>query len=113
VLERDYQAKLIRTLRNMFKDCFILKNDSAYLQGIPDLLILYKTKWAMLEVKSSPNFHIQPNQHFYIQLLDEMSFAAFIYPEIEEDVLSDLQHTFQSRRPSRVSKSKQISLDEL
>lgn len=90
-LERDYQAKLIRELRRMFPGCMILKNDDGYLQGIPDLLILFGDRWAALEVKKSEHEPNQPNQEYYICEMDGMSFAAFIYPEIEEDVLYALQ----------------------
>ena len=98
MLERDYQAKLIKKLRRLFHDCFILKNDTDYLQGVPDLLILYKGMWAMLEVKPHVNAIHEPNQDYYIDLLDDMSFGAFIYPENEAVVLRDLQQAFQSGR---------------
>ena len=104
--ENVYQAQLIRKLRRKFKGCFILKNDSSYLQGVPDLLILYRNKWAMLEVKPSSVFVPQPNQTYYIDLLNHMSYASFIFPEIEEDVFRDLQYTFSTRRAPRVSKRK-------
>ena len=90
--ERTYQAKIIKRLRAMFPGCVLLKNDSSYLQGIPDLLILHKNRWAMLEVKRDVVFHAQPNQVYYIDQLNAMSFAAFIHPGNEEDVLHDLQH---------------------
>jgi hypothetical protein len=98
VLESVYQAELIRRLRNRFLGCLILKNDSSYIQGIPDLTILYRNRWAMLEVKASENSPEQPNQEFYVTTLDAMSFAAFIYPENEEEVLDDLQSAFERRR---------------
>lgn len=106
MLERDYQARLIKKLKGRFKGCVILKNDSSYLQGIPDLLILYKNKWAMLEVKASINSPYRTNQDYYIQLLDDMSFAAVVYPENEEDVLDDLQYAFSARRSSRLPQRK-------
>jgi hypothetical protein len=98
VNERTYQAKLIRRIREMFPGCIILKNDSAYLQGVPDILVLYNCNWAMLEVKASDESDVQPNQQYYVELLDNMSFASFINPQNEEDVLHDLQHTFRSLR---------------
>ncbi len=98
LLERNYQAKLIKKLKRRFPGCVVLKNDTDYMQGIPDLLILYKDQWAMLEVKAYENAPIQPNQEYYVDLLDRMAFAAFIYPENEEDVLDELQRAFDSRR---------------
>lgn len=89
--ESDYQSDLIQTLREIYPGCIILKNDDGYLQGIPDLLLLVGDRWAALEVKASRTAPEQPNQEYYIREMDEMSFAAFIYPEIEEDVLYALQ----------------------
>ena len=105
MLERDYQASLIRKLKSVFPGCIVLKNDSAYKQGIPDLLILWNERWAALEVKVSATARVQPNQRYYVEQMHKMSFAAFIYPENEEDVFHDLQQAFASRRRSRVSKS--------
>ena len=90
-LERDFQAKLIKELKVMFKGCIIIKNDPNYIQGIPDLLILYNDRWAALEVKKSEHAHHQPNQEYYVDLMDQMSFAAFIYPENKEEILYELQ----------------------
>jgi hypothetical protein len=101
--EADYQAQLIRKLKRMFPGCVILKNDTDYLQGIPDLVILFLNKWAMLEVKAYEAAPEQPNQRWYVDMLDSMSFAAFIYPENETEVLYDLQRAFKPRRPARVS----------
>ena len=97
-LERDFQAKLIREIKQIFKGCIVMKNDSSYIQGIPDLLILYRDKWAALEVKKSATAHHQPNQEYYVELMDEMSYASFIYPENKEEVLYELQQTLFSRR---------------
>ena len=90
-LERDFQAKLIKELKVIFKGCIIVKNDPNYIQGIPDLLILYNDRWAALEVKKSEHAHHQPNQEYYVDLMDQMSFAAFIYPENKEEILYELQ----------------------
>lgn len=94
-LEAKYQAELIVRLEAIFPDCWILKNDSSYQQGIPDLIVLYRNKWAMLEVKAYEGAEEQPNQGWFIELFDTMSFGAFIYPENEEEVLHDLQQAFQ------------------
>lgn len=94
-LERDFQAKLIKELKKLFVGCLVMKLDSGYIQGIPDLLILYKNKWAVLECKKSANATKQPNQEHYVGLLNEMSFSRFIYPENKEEVLSDLLKAFK------------------
>lgn len=103
MLEREYQTTVLDKLRQMFPACLILKNDSSYQQGIPDWLILFRDKWAMLEIKASEKSRRQPNQDYYVDLLDQMSFAAFICPENERDVLDALQRSFQARRTSRIS----------
>lgn len=97
-LERDFQAKLIKEIKQIFKGCIVMKNDSSYIQGIPDLLILYRDKWAALEVKKSETASHRPNQEYYVELMDEMSYASFIYPENKEEVLYELQQTLFSRR---------------
>lgn len=97
-LERDFQSRLIKELKQIFKGCIIMKNDSSYIQGIPDLLILYRDKWAALEVKKSATATHRPNQEYYVELMDEMSYASFIYPENKEEVLYELQQTLFSRR---------------
>ena len=95
-LERDFQSKLIKELKVLFKGCVIIKNDPNYIQGIPDLLILYNDRWAALEVKKSRTAHHQPNQEYYVEMMNGLSFAAFIYPENKEDVLYELQQTLLS-----------------
>lgn len=101
--ESAFQASLIKELREMFPGCVVLKNDPNYLQGFPDLLILFKTKWAALECKKGFFSPEQPNQRYYVELLDQMSFSAFICPENKEAVLNELQQTFRSRRTARIS----------
>lgn len=96
MLESDFQAKLIRKMRRMFPGAIILRNDANYMQGVPDLTILYGARWAALEVKASADARERPNQRYYVDKWNEMSFAAFIYPENEVDVLNELQRTFAS-----------------
>lgn len=103
--ENQYQAKLIKKLKDLFPDCVILKNDSLYQQGVPDLTIFYNQQWAALEVKRSLSDASQPNQEYFVKKLNRMSFAAFICPENEREVLSALQQAFEPPRRARVSKS--------
>lgn len=102
--ENKFQAHLIDELKERFPGCIVLKNDSSYIQGIPDLSVFYKNKWAMLECKKSDNEEHQPNQDYYIERANEMSFARFIYPENRQEVLDELQQAFQPRRKTRISK---------
>lgn len=104
--ESKFQSNLKAELEERFPGCLIMKTDPRYIQGIPDLLILYKNKWALLECKKSANEPHRPNQDGYVELLNGMSFSSFIYPENKEVVLDELQHAFQPRRKTRVSRSK-------
>lgn len=88
--ENKFQASLIRTIKNLLPGCIILKNDPKYIQGIPDLLILYGPSWAALEVKRSEDEEHQPNQDYYIELMSSMSFAEFIYPENCQEILNNM-----------------------
>ena len=109
--ESAFQSELIAELKSRFPGCIVLKNDPTYLQGFPDLLVLYSGHWAALECKRSARESHQPNQDWYVEQLDAMSYAAFIFPENKEQILYDLQQAFKSRRPARVSERKRVSLD--
>lgn len=93
-MESGFQDKLIQDLKILFPGCMTFKMDQ--FQGIPDLLILYKDRWASLECKKHKNAIRQPNQEYYVSLMNEMSFSRFIYPENKEEVLYDLQQAWQS-----------------
>jgi hypothetical protein len=101
-VESLFQAKLIKELETIFPGCWVLKNDANYKQGVPDLIVLWKNKWAMLECKASATANRQPNQEHYISELGKMSFASFIHPGNKEQVLDALQRTFKPSRKSRV-----------
>ena len=110
MLERKFQTQLIDELERLFPGCLILKNDEQWLQGIPDLTVLWRGNWAFLEGKRSAKAPARPNQAYYIEMAQKMSFGAFIYPENMEAVLDDLQCAFAPRRPTRISLPKQSPL---
>ena len=93
MLENKFQANLIKDIKKRIPGCIVMKNDSSYIQGIPDLLVLHNDKWAALECKKSKSAIRQPNQEYYVEKMDNMSFARFIYPENREEILDDLQST--------------------
>jgi hypothetical protein len=95
MLESKFQSGLIKDLKKMFPGCIVLKNDPNYLQGIPDLSVFWQDKWAMLEVKKEANASHQPNQDYYVNHANNMSFSRFIYPENKEEVLRELQQSFR------------------
>lgn len=103
--ENKFQADLIKELKNEFPGCIVLKNDANYLQGFPDLLLLYNNQWAALECKREAGASHQPNQDYYIQKLNEMSYAGFIHPENKREVLDELHTTFRSDRSTCISGS--------
>lgn len=90
-LESSFQASLIKELKSIFPGAMVLKNDPNYIQGFPDLLILYNDRWAALECKRSSSASSRPNQRYYVETLKKMSYAAFICPENKEVILSELQ----------------------
>ena len=94
--ENKFQADLKKELKSRFPGCIVTKLDSADIQGIPDLLVLYKDKWAALEVKKSATAPHRPNQDYYVEKMDNMSFSKFIYPENTEEVLDELHQAFES-----------------
>lgn len=93
-LERKFQADLKKEIKKRFPGSIVLKNDAGLIQGIPDLLILYKRHWAALECKRSAHAKKRPNQEYYCNLLNEMSFCRFIYPENKKEVLDEIQQAF-------------------
>ena len=95
-LERDFQANIIRELKRLFPGCLVMKLDANYIQGIPDLLILYGRRWAVLECKRKANAARRPNQDYYISTLNEMSFSRIVCPENKEEVLHELQQSFRA-----------------
>ena len=96
MLENKFQANLIKKIKKEYPGCIVLKNDPTYMQGVPDLLVLYKDKWVSLECKKSARAKRRPNQEYYVGLMNDMSFSRFIYPENKEEVLNDLQKAFKS-----------------
>ena len=94
--ENKFQANLIKEIKKRFSGCLVMKLDSSYIQGIPDLLVLYNNHWATLECKKSEVSSVRPNQRYYVNLMNKMSFSRFICPENMEVVLHELQQAFES-----------------
>ena len=95
-LESKFQKELMDKIRSEYPGCVILKNDSGYIQGFPDWTILYEDKWAVLECKREANAKKQPNQDYYVDKLNDMSFSRIVYPSNEEEVLRELREAFKS-----------------
>lgn len=95
IKESKFQKDLIDEIKSEYPGCMVLKNDSSYIQGIPDWTVLYKNKWAMLEAKRDKKANKQPNQPYYVETANNMSFSRFVYPENKEEVLNDLREHFR------------------
>ena len=103
MVESNFQSKLKKEIKDRFPGCYILKNDPTIIQGIPDLTILYKDRWAALEVKKDERAYKaslkkNPNQQIHVDRLNQMSYAAFIYPENKEEILNELERSFRVKR---------------
>lgn len=93
--ENRFQAELIKEIKNRFPKCTVLKNDAGYIQGIPDLLVLNGKHWAALECKKDAKAKHRPNQDYYIEKLNQQSYAKFVDPTNKEEVLNELQQAFR------------------
>ena len=108
MVESKFQSDLIKEIKSRFPGCYVLKNDSSIIQGIPDLSVFYGEHWAMLECKQSATAKHRPNQDYHVEKLNDMSFSAFIFPENKEEILDAMERSFQRRsgRSTRVPKRK-------
>lgn len=95
--EKEFQDNLIKEIESRFDGSIVFKNDPEYIQGIPDLLVVYKDRWAALECKKNATASHRPNQDYYVNKMDGMSFASFIYPENKEEVLHEMERSFGIR----------------
>lgn len=111
--EDVYHTKLVKRLDHTFPGCIIVRLDprfvdfyidgERYSQGVLDILVLYRGRVAALELKRARTAAKQANQEYFVQQFGDVCFAAFIFPENEEEVLNDLQQAFSSRRSARAS----------
>ena len=104
MLENSFKTDLVNELEDMFPGCIIIHGDPNEIQGLPDLIILYENRWAALEGKKAEDSSHRPNQDYYVDKMNHMSFAAFIYPENKEEVLYELQTALRPRRKARISR---------
>ena len=107
MIESEFQSNLITNIEDRLPGSIILKNDAKYKRGIPDLLVLYNDRWAALECKKHEKASKRPLQDYYVTRMNKMSFARFIRPENEKEVLDEMENTLRSSRTARVSRRKQ------
>lgn len=92
--ESQFQSELIKELKVMFPGCIVVKNDPNYIQGVPDLTVFYGKHWATIECKRTEKSSHRPNQDYYVEMMDKMSYSRFISPDNKKEVLDELQQTF-------------------
>ena len=96
MLESKFKTKLIKEIRVRLPGSFVFHLDPSERQGVPDLIVLYKDKWAVLEGKRKSKATHQPNQDFYVWLFNEMSFARIIFPENAKEVLDEMERALSA-----------------
>ena len=101
MLENRFKRELRKEIERRLPGCLVLHLDPSDIQGIPDILVLYEDRWAALEGKKEKDASHRPNQDYYVDLMNKMSFARFIYPENKEEVLNELEQSFKPRRKAR------------
>jgi len=84
-LESKFQSLFIKTLKQKFPECIVVKNNPNYIQGIPDLTMFLGSQWFTFESR-------RPNQEWYVNRMNEMGgHSYFVYPENMEEILNDIQ----------------------
>lgn len=100
-LESKFKTDLIAEIERLYPGAIVLKTDANQIQGIPDQIILYDDRWAAFEAKRSQFATHRPNQDYYIDLFNKMSYAAFVYPQNKEVFLNELQQALRPNRRTR------------
>ena len=96
MLESKFQRKVIEEVERMFPDCVIIKTDPTYIWSFPDLVVFIDSNYAVLETKRRADSDKQPNQGYYVGLLDDMSFSRFINQDNFEEVMDELARAFKT-----------------
>lgn len=92
MLESEFQKDFVIRLQSQYPGAVVFKTDPNIL-SFPDLMMLHGSRWAAFEMKKEKDADQQPNQEWWVNRLNRMSFASFLYPENEEEVLRELAHT--------------------
>ena len=92
-LESNFERNLVKEIKKRFPEAIVTKLKDT--QGIPDRLILYRNKWASLECKREEHASHRPNQDWYVDRMNNMSFSRFVFPENKDEVMRDLTAFFE------------------
>jgi hypothetical protein len=96
--ESRFERDIIERIYETYPGIVVLKNDPSFQQGIPDRLFLNGPYWAALEFKRSSDASVRPNQVYWVNRLNTMSYANFIFPENMSEVLNELQRSLRGQR---------------
>lgn len=97
IKETPFKLSVKTELQEQFPGCVLLNMDPlTTFQGIPDLLVLFRGRWAMLEFKRHSSAARQANQEFYVKMFNDMSYSSFISPENKEEVFNALHKAFRA-----------------
>lgn len=90
--ESDFQAKVIKDLKAM--GLAVVKNQAGpgVPTGFPDLTAFGEGIYFCLECKASARAKKQPRQDYWVNKLNEWSYAAFIYPTNWEKVKAEIKY---------------------
>lgn len=92
--EHLFQKSVKQEIIDIFPSCVIHKNPTGVHDGFPDLVCYLGDTWFMLECKRSKDEEHQPNQDWWVDRLNKMSYASFIFPENREEVFCQLRQKF-------------------
>lgn len=96
-LESDFQKEYVLELEETFPGSMIIRGNSSWRQGVPDWMLLHGPNWAALELKRDAKAVKQPNQPYYVEKMNAMSYASFVYPSNAKAVIREIQQAFGSR----------------
>ena len=90
--ESDFQAKVIKELKAM--GLAVVKNQAGpgVPTGFPDLTAFGEGIYCCLECKASARAKKQPRQEYWVNKLNEWSYAAFVYPANWEKIKAEIQY---------------------
>jgi Holliday junction resolvase len=90
--ESDFQAKVIKKLKSL--GLAVVKNQAGpgVPTGFPDLTAFGEGIYFCLECKASARAKKQPRQDYWVNKLNEWSYAAFIYPSNYDKVMSEIKY---------------------
>lgn len=92
VKESDFQAKVIKQLKSM--GLAVVKNQAGpgVPTGFPDITAFGEGIYFCLECKTSARAKKQPRQDYWVNKLNEWSYATFIYPSNYDKVMSEIKY---------------------